>query len=144
MVLHLLLKPKENTILSLYNSVQGQVATHRATGTFGNKSFHGEEILKKWHMRLWVWNSNMVSFLQNTEKMTFSILDVYPPKFDRMKLLIWPPESSHPGASFGARFGHDSLCKTTSFLWNTEKQQQYFQLLPLKDRSYENVKHTTG
>ena len=52
--------------------------------------------------------------------MTFTILDVYPPKFDRIKKIIWPPESSHQGASFEARFAHDSLSKTYSFSWNTE------------------------
>ena len=60
-------------------------------------------------------------FFKNTEKMTFSILDVYPPKIDRMRKIIWPPESSHQGASFEARFAHDSLSKTYSFSWNTEK-----------------------
>ena len=60
------------------------------------------------------------TFFKNTEKMTLSILDVYPPKIDRMKILSIPGDSSHQGASFEARFAHDSLSKTYSFSWNTE------------------------
>ena len=41
---------------------------------------------------------------KNTEKIFFSILDVYPPKFGCMKLLVQPPESSHQCASFGTLF----------------------------------------
>ena len=44
-----------------------------------------------------------------------SILDVYPSKIDRMKILSIPGDSSHQGASFEARFAHDSLSKTNSF-----------------------------
>ena len=43
-------------------------------------------------------------FLKNTEKIFFCILDVYPPKFDRMKLLVHSPESYHQCASFGTLF----------------------------------------
>ena len=48
---------------------------------------------------------------KNTEQIVFSIFDVYPRKFDRMKLLVTPTETSHPGASFGAMFGLESLLK---------------------------------
>ena len=121
MVLHLLTKPKENTILSLYNSVQGQVATHRATGTFGNKKF-------LWWGNMFTWLSKndiyvcgaKKRFFKNTEKMTFTILDVYPPKIDRMKMLSIPGDREFQRASFGTRFGCHSLSKTYSFSWNTE------------------------
>ncbi len=59
-------------------------------------------------------------FFKNIEKMTFGIWDVYPSKIDRMKILSIPGDSSHQGASFEARFAHDSLSKTYSFSWNTE------------------------
>ena len=42
--------------------------------------------------------------MKNTEKSVFSILDFYPPKFGRMKLLVQPPESYHQCASFGTLF----------------------------------------
>ena len=54
-------------------------------------------------------------FFKNIEKMTFGIWDVYPPKIDRMTILSIPGDSSHQGASFEARFVHDSLSKTRSF-----------------------------
>ena len=55
-----------------------------------------------------------------TLKNTLSVLDVYPPKIDRMIIWSIPGDSSHQGASLEARFAHDSLSKTYSFSWNTE------------------------
>ena len=69
-------------------------------------------------------------FFKNTEnnlKNTLSVLDVYPPKIDRMKMLSIPGDREFQRASFGTRFGCHSLSKTYSFLWNTEKH--FFSIL---------------
>ena len=63
------------------------------------------------------WDRNYIIrlFFKNTEKMVFSIFDVYPPKFGRMNFLGQPRESSHQGASFGTLFAIKSLSKRQVF-----------------------------
>ena len=53
--------------------------------------------------------------MKNTEKMFFSIFDFYPPEFDRMKLLVHPPESYHQCASFGTLFAIKGFQKRLVF-----------------------------
>ena len=53
---------------------------------------------------------------KNMKKMTWSIWDAYPPKFDRMKKFNPPGDRKFQGASFGTRFGCHSLSKTYRFL----------------------------
>ena len=81
-------------------------------------------------------------FFKNIEKVTFGIWDVYPSKIDRMTILSIPGDSSHQGASFEARFAHDSLSKTFSFSWNTEKIKTIFSTYtPQRLIVFENLLH---
>ena len=52
------------------------------------------------YIRLWVWNSNMISFYQNTENQKSSIFNFYPSKIDPRKNLVWPTDAADQGASF--------------------------------------------
>ena len=58
------------------------------------------------------------------EIFVFSMMDVYPSEFDRMKNLNPPGDRKLKGASFGTRFGCHSLSKTTSFLMKYWKKTQ--------------------
>ena len=64
--------------------------------------------------------------MKNTEKLFFSILDVYLPKFDRMKLLVQPPESYHQCASVGTLFAIKGFQKQLVFDEILNRNFQYF------------------
>ena len=68
--------------------------------------------------------------MKNTENIFFSILDFYPPKFDRMKLLVHPPESYHQCASFGTLFAIKGFQKQLVFDEILKKKLCIFDVYP--------------
>ena len=98
------------------------------------------------YIRLWDQNSNMVSFLQNIEFFVFSMMDVYPPKIDRMTNLRIPGDREFQRASFGTRFGCHSRCKTTSCFFFPEilkNQNSIFNITFLFIRTERSVRLIT-
>ena len=57
----------------------------------------------------------MMSFLQNTEKMSFSIFDVYPSNFDRMNYLKSASYRGDQDATFGKGPSLPGLTKRVVF-----------------------------